>query len=114
MSCESSLYSCDWFGNLCSTFGPDSLHVHLKPPGEVTPLNIDVWVDALLYYSDPRAYWVIDGLKNGFKVGYTGGNLISASQNMPSALSHAEVVDNHILKELKRDYCRAFFLTTNS
>ena len=90
------------FGNLCSTFGPDNLHVHLKSPDEVTPLSIDVWVDKLRYCSDPRADWVIDGLKNGFKVGHTGGNLISASQNMPWALSNSEVVDNYILKELKR------------
>ena len=48
------------------------------------------------------ADWVIDGLKNGFKVGYAGGNLIAASQNMPSAPSNSEVVDNYILKELKR------------
>ena len=101
---ESSLYkySCAPFENLCSTFGFDNLHVHLKPPGEVTPLNIDVWVDKLRYCDDPKAVWVIDGLKNGFKVGYNGGNLISASQNMPSALSHPEVVDNYIIKELKR------------
>ena len=35
-------------------------------------------------------------------MGHTGGNLISGSQNMPSALSNSEVVDNYILKELKR------------
>ena len=63
MFIDSSLYSCDSFGNLCSTSGPDNLHVHLKSPGEVTPLNIDVWVDKLRFCSDPRADWVIDGLK---------------------------------------------------
>ena len=83
MFCESSFYSCAPFENLCSTFGFDNLHVHLKPLSKV--ILLDVWVDKLTYCGDPKAVRVIVGLKNGFKVGYTGGNLISASQNMPSA-----------------------------
>ena len=88
--------------NLCSIFSLDGIHVHLKPPLEITPLKFLAWYRKLLFCNDPIANWVLDGIANGFKVGFSGGQLTSANQNMHSAWSHPEIVDDHLLKELKR------------
>ena len=80
----------------------DGIHVHLKPSLEITPLKLSAWYNKLLFCNDPRANWVLDGLANGFKVGFSGGQLTSATQNMHSACSHPEIVDDYYLKELKR------------
>ena len=88
--------------NLCSTFGLDGIHVHLKSPLEITSLKFSAWYNKLLFCNDPRANWVLDGLANCFKVGFSGGQLTSATQNMHSACSHPEIVDDYLLKELKR------------
>ena len=87
--------------NLCSTFNLDGIHVHLKPPFELTPLKFLAWYRKLLFCNDRRANWVLDGIANGFKVGFSG-QLSSAYQNMHSACSHPEIVDDYLLKELKR------------
>ena len=88
--------------NLCSIFSLDGIHVHLKPPLEITPLKFLAWYRKLLFCNDPIANWVLDGIANGFKVGFSGGQLTSANQNMHSAWSHPEIVDDYLLKELKR------------
>ena len=88
--------------NLCSTFSLDGIHVHLKPPLEITPLKFLAWYRKLLVCNDPRANWVLDGIANGFKIGFSGGQLTSANQNMHSDCSHPETVDDYLLKELKR------------
>ena len=76
-------------------------HVHLKPPLEITPLKFSAWYCKLLFCNDPRANWVLDGVANGFKVGFSG-QLTSANQNMYSACSHPGIVDDYLLNELKR------------
>ena len=44
------LTSCHKEMNLCSTFSLDGIHVHLKPPFEITPLKILLaWYRKLLF-----------------------------------------------------------------
>ena len=43
----------------------------------VTPLKYPAWQARLKFCDDPKAEWVLDGIKNGFRVGYTGDQLIS-------------------------------------
>ena len=103
---ESSVYlnleSRDSIRNLCYGFRENSVHIHLKPPCEVTPLKISVWKDKLKFCNDPKASWALDGIQFGFKVAFSSGMLKSAEENMSSALSDPSVVDDYIKKELDR------------
>ena len=105
-----NLETCVFFGSLCTGFGNNAVHVHLKSPCEVTPLKLAVRKDKLRLCSDPRASWVLDGLQFGFKVGFSTGALQSAKENMPSAVAHPEVVDKYLLKELNRGSIAGPFL----
>ena len=98
------------FASLCTGFGNNAVHIHLKLPCEVTPLTLAVWKDKLRHCSDPRASWVSDGLQFGFKGGFSTGALQSATENMPSALAHPDVVDEYLLKELNRGSIAGQFL----
>ena len=75
--------------------------MHLKPSFEITPLKFLAWYGKLLFCIDRRENWVLDGIANGFKVGYLG-QLTSACQNLHSACSHSEIDNEYLLKKLKR------------
>ena len=55
--------------------------------------KLAVWKEKLRHCNDPRASWVLDGLRFGFQVGFSTGALQSAKENMPPAVAHPEVVD---------------------
>ena len=58
--------------DLCSIVSLDGIHVYLKPPFEITPLKFLAWYGKLLFCNDPRANWILDGMTNSFKVGFSG------------------------------------------
>ena len=80
----------------------------------VTPLIYPAWQARLKFCDDPKAEWVLDGFKNGFRVGYTGGQLISTFENMPSARAHGHVVVEYLAKELKRGSIAGPFFSSPS
>ena len=86
-----------------------SKHVHLSPPYMATPLKYPAWQARLKFCDDHKAEWVLDGIKNGFRVGYTGGQLISTFENMPSARTYGHVVVEYLAKELKRSSIAGLF-----
>ena len=69
---KTDLVHCSLYSKICCDLTFSSKHVHLSPPYMVTPLKYPAWQASLKFCDDPKAEWVLDGIKNGFRVGYTG------------------------------------------
>ena len=52
--------------------------------------------------------------QNGFRIGYTGGQLNSTVENMPSARAHGHAVVEYLAKELKRGSITGPFFSSPS
>ena len=74
----------------------------LKPlRGVTTPLRAQSWSTALADHPDPDLRrFIVAGLTHGFRIGFDRSHpLRSACRNMPSAQTHAAVVDEYLAKE---------------
>ena len=80
------------FNDSCPSASAPSLHQPLLPPYKVSPIRVDKLLQEVLTHPDQSfVTYVLDGLQNGFRVGFNppSVSLKSATQNMPSAsLSH--------------------------
>ena len=70
---KTDLVYCSLYSKICCDLTFSSKHVHLSPHYVVTPLIYPAWLARLEFCDDPKAEWVLDGIKNGFRVGYTRG-----------------------------------------
>ena len=73
--------------------------------GVSTPLVHEAWVRELRNHPDQEyATYLLDGNKNGFRVGYQSplSGLVSAKKNMGSVQECPQVVDDYIQKECQR------------
>ena len=64
--------------------------------------KLPAWRQELRDHGDRRfAKYILDGIEHGFRVGFDHSYpLVPASRNMPSASSHAEVIDAYIAGEV--------------
>ena len=106
---KTDLVYCSLYSKICCDLTFSSKHVHLSPPYVVTPLIYPAWQARLEFCDDPKAEWVLDGIRNGFRVGYMGGHLISTVENMPYACAHDHIVVEYLAKELKRGSIAGLF-----
>ena len=75
------------------------------PNGIITPVSIDNFSLALEGHPDQElCNYLINGLTNGFDIGYHGPHSPSLPKNLRSALEHEEAVTKAICKELHRKH----------
>ena len=69
--------------------------------------KLPAWRQELRDHGDRRfAKYILDGIEHGFRVGFDHSYpLVPASRNMPSASSHAEVIDAYIAGEVAEGRC---------
>ena len=82
--------------------GPDAAHPRLQDVCSPLSFRLDHWHRALAGHPH-RAFihYVLDGLQNGFHIGYSARNQLSpATSNLHSANIHPDVVDNYVSKEV--------------
>ena len=81
------------------------LHQPLLPPYKVSPIRVDKLCQEVLTHPDQSfVTYVLDGLQNGFRVGFNPASvsLKSATQNMPSASLQPSVIDYYLSTELAK------------
>ena len=74
-----------------------SLHQPLLPPYKVSPIRVEKLRQLVLTHPDKSfVTYVLDGLQNGFRVGFNPASvsLKSATHNMPSAIFQPSVIDD--------------------
>ena len=69
----------------------------IPPPTPVNAACLERWLDG--YREDDKEF-LVDGFKNGFRVGFEGTTNNTVPQNLKSALEMPELVTAHIQKEL--------------
>ena len=75
------------------------------PPYKVSPIRVDkLRQEVLTHPEQPFVIYVLDGLQNGFRVGFNPASvsLKSATQNMPSASLQPSVIDDYLYTELAK------------
>lgn len=90
---------------------PDSLIAHennFVDTTIVTPVRLQPLIPYLKGY--PEAQYLIDGIKNGFKLGYTGERHFTFSPNLKSCTDFPDIVANKIQKELQAKRIRGPFI----
>ena len=90
---------------MCLDFCRPAHPLHLKPPElstVATPLKVQAWQKALSGHPDQAlARYIYDGLEWGFRIGLQRGSPLKPSRNnLESASTHPEAVDEFIKKEL--------------
>jgi len=82
---------------------PDAVLVPPEVQQITTPLIKQQWNTLLATYpNQDMAIFFIQGLTNGFRIGYqySNGHLKSATMNMVSAIAHPKVVEEYIANEV--------------
>ncbi len=65
-----------------------------------TPLRLQVFARFLLHHPDYTfVSRLIQSLTHGFNIGYFGPHTPATAKNLPSALEHADIVDEALRKE---------------
>ena len=93
------------FNDSCPSASAPSLHQPLLPPYKVSPIRVDKLRQEVLTHPDQSfVNYVLDGLQNGFRVGFNPASvsLKSATQNMPSASLQPSVIDDYLHTELAK------------
>ena len=93
------------FNDSCPSASAPWLHQPLLPPHKVSLIRVDKLRQEVLTYPDqPFVTYVLDGLQNGFRVGFNPASvsLKSATQNMPSASLQPSVIDDYLSTELAK------------
>ena len=93
------------FNDSCPSAPAPSLHQLLLPPYKVSPIRVDKLRQEVLTHPDQSfVTYVLDGLQNGFRVGFNPASvsLKSATQNMPSASLQPSVIDDYLYTELAK------------
>ena len=93
------------FNDSCLSASAPSLHQPLLPPDKVSPIRVDKLCQEVLTHPDQSfVTYVLDGLQNGFRVGFNPASvsLKSATQNMPSASLQPSVIDDYLFTELAK------------
>ena len=91
------------FNDSCPSASAPLLHQPLLPPYKVSPITVDkLRLEVLTDPDQSFVTHVLDGLQNGFCVGFNPASvsLKSAKQNMPSASLQPSVIDDYISTEL--------------
>ena len=81
------------------------MHQPLLPPYKVSPIRVEKLHQGVLTHADQSfVTYVLDGLQNGFRVGFNPASvsLKSATQNMPSASLQPSVIDDYLYTELAK------------
>ena len=94
------------FNDSCPSASAPSLHQPLLPPCKVSPIRVDKLRQEVLTHPDQSfVTYVLDGLQNGFRVGFNAASvsLKSVTQNMPSASLQPSVIDDYLSTELAKD-----------
>ena len=84
------------FNDSCSSSLALSLHQPLLPPYKVSPIRVEKLSQEVLTHPDQSfVTYVLDGLQNGFRVGFNPASvsLKSSTQNMPSASLQPSVIE---------------------
>ena len=77
-----------------------------------TPVNIENFSSLLVNHPDRElCYYLIDGLTNGFHIGFVGQHSTATPKNLKSANEHSEAVTDAIRKELERNHISGPFTT---
>ena len=87
------------FNDSCLSASASLLHQLLIPPYKVSPIRVDKLCQEVLTHPDQSfVTYVLDGLQNGFHVGFNPAlvSLKSATQNMPSASLQPSVNDDYL------------------
>ena len=87
------------FNDSCSSPLFLSLHQPLLPPHKVSPVKVkNLRVEVPTHPDKPFVTYVLDGLQNGFLVGFNPAlvSIKSATQNMPSGSLQPSVIDNYV------------------
>ena len=93
------------FNDSCPSASAPSLHQPLLPPYKVSPIRVAKLRQEVLTHPDQSfVNYVLDGLQNGFRVGFNPASvsLKSATQNMPSASLQPSVIDDYLHTELAK------------
>ena len=93
------------FNDSCPSASAPSLRQPLLPPYKVSPMRVDKLLQEVLTHPDQSfVTYVLDGLQNGFRVGFNPASvsLKSATQNMPSASLQPSVIDDYLYTELAK------------
>ena len=82
------------------------------PNQVITPVNIKNFSSLLENHPDHELYdYLVDGLTNGFHIGFDGPHSTATPKNSKSATEHSEAVTNAICKELERKHTSGPFTT---
>ena len=93
------------FNDSCLSASAPSLHQPLLPPYKVSPIRVEKLRREVLTHPDQSfVTCVLDGLQNGFWVGFNlaSVSLKSATQNMPSVSLQPSVIDDYLHPELAK------------
>ena len=93
------------FNDSCSSALGLSLLQRLFPPYRVCPIRVKKLLQEVLTHPDQSfVTYVLDGLQNGFRVGFNPASvsLKSATQNMPSASLQPSVIDDYLNTEIAK------------
>lgn len=77
----------------------------LNPVGQVSPIQVDKLQLELLRHPDQgKVAYVLNGLKEGFRVGFepSASSLKSASRNLQSSSLHPPVIDKYLQTEVEK------------
>ena len=89
----------NWFDHLISGSHPGAIPMEARHI--TTPLNKATWQHHLQDYPfQELVKFFLEGISNGFWVGYNGCNLQSAGRNLISATAHPDVVNKYLHHEL--------------
>ena len=93
------------FNDSCLSASAPSLHQPLLPPYKVSPTRVEKLRQEVLTHPDQSfVTCVLDGLQNGFWVGFNlaSVSIKSATQNMPSVSLQPSVIDDYLHPELAK------------
>ena len=93
------------FNDSCSSASAPSLHQPLLPPYKFSPIRVEKLRQEVLTHPDQSfVTYVLDGLQNGFCVGFNPASvsLKSVTQNTPSASLQPSVIDDYLHPELAK------------
>ena len=93
------------FNSSCSSALALSLPQLLLPPYKVSPIRVEKIHQEVLTHPDQSfVTYVLDGLQNGFRVGFNPASvsLKSATRNMPSTNLLPSVIDDYLRTELAK------------
>ena len=86
--------------------------IPLSDHSVVTPLRHSQFESELRNHDRGWVSWLLKGITDGVPLGYTGLRQPSRSRNLQSALSHPEVIEAELLKELRAGRIAGPFATT--